>query len=126
MNQSVDCVLQLEVKAQVCFIDFEGRSDGESIRRIVSQIRPRRLIIVHGPQEATSVLQAAVAKAADTKIFTPNKLEIVDATTESHIYQVRLTDQLLSSLDFQKGKDSEVRIRSVVKNFLPLYLSSII
>lgn len=98
----------MDVRAQVCFIDFEGRSDGESIRRIVSQIRPRRLIIIHGPEEATSVLQSAVSKATDAKIFTPNKLEIVDATTESHIYQVWLTDQLLSSLNFQKGKDSKV------------------
>lgn len=31
-----------------------------------------------------------------------------DATTESHIYQVRLRDSLVSSLTFSKGRDAEV------------------
>ena len=33
-----------DVFAKILFIDFEGRSDGESIRKIVSQIRPRQLV----------------------------------------------------------------------------------
>lgn len=98
----------MQVRAQITFIDFEGRSDGESVQKIVSQIRPRRVIIVRGSPDSTAALCASVAKATDAKIFVPNKLEVVDATTESHIYQIRLTDQLLSSLDFQKGKDAEV------------------
>jgi len=41
------CVRSMEtfdVFAKILFIDFEGRSDGESIRKIVSQIRPRQLV----------------------------------------------------------------------------------
>jgi len=35
-----------DVIAKILFIDFEGRSDGESIRKIISQIRPRQLVSV--------------------------------------------------------------------------------
>ena len=34
--------------------------------------------------------------------------QIIDATTETHIYQVRLTEALISKLEFQKGKDAEI------------------
>ena len=46
----------LEILANVVFIDFEGRSDGESVKRIISQMRPRQLILVHGTVEATNTL----------------------------------------------------------------------
>ena len=37
---------KVDILANVIFIDFEGRSDGESIRKILSQIRPRQLVCV--------------------------------------------------------------------------------
>ncbi|CAG7719274.1 unnamed protein product, partial [Allacma fusca] len=33
-----------------------GRSDGESIRKIVEQVKTRRLIVTRGPKESTDVL----------------------------------------------------------------------
>lgn len=35
------------------FIDFEGRSDGESLKKILTQIKPKQLIIVHGSPAST-------------------------------------------------------------------------
>lgn len=35
-------------------------------------------------------------------------MQTIDATTESHIYQIKLTEALVSQLSFQKGKDAEV------------------
>ena len=34
----------LDVLASVIFIDFEGRSDGESIKKILAQMKPRQLV----------------------------------------------------------------------------------
>lgn len=42
---------------------------------------------------------------SDNKVFIARKGETVDATIESHIYQVRLKDSLLSSLTFGKARD---------------------
>ncbi|XP_022083164.1 cleavage and polyadenylation specificity factor subunit 2-like [Acanthaster planci] len=99
----------LEVKCSVNFIDFEGRSDGESIKKLISQVKPRQLIIVHGSEEATQHLaEYCRLQLAGTKVFTPSINETMDATMESHIYQVRLKDSLVSSLEFSKAKDAEL------------------
>lgn len=99
---------QIEIKAQVQFIDFEGRSDGESLMKILSQLRPRRVIIVRGSESSTQHLANHCEQNIGSKVFTPHRGEIIDATTETHIYQVRLTEALLSQLNFQKGKDAEI------------------
>ncbi|CAG7660639.1 unnamed protein product [Allacma fusca] len=100
---------KLAVNCQICYIDFEGRSDGESIRKIVEQVKPRRLIVTRGPKESTDVL-AGVCKQSGvgTKVYTPCVGDVVDVTTESHIYQVRLKDSLVSSLDMKRGRDAEL------------------
>lgn len=98
----------IEINAQVQFIDFEGRSDGESLLKILSQLRPRRVIIVRGLPENVDLVSKHCIQNIGARTFIPNKGDIVDATTESHIYQVRLTEALVKQLYFQKGKDAEV------------------
>ncbi|CAD6991302.1 probable cleavage and polyadenylation specificity factor subunit 2 [Ceratitis capitata] len=98
----------IEVNAQIQRIDFEGRSDGESMLKILSQLRPRRVIVVHGTQDATNIVAKHCQQNIGARVFTPQKGETIDATTESHIYQVRLTEGLVAQLQFQKGKDAEV------------------
>lgn len=98
----------IEVNAQVHFIDFEGRSDGDSLLKILSQLRPRRVIVVRGSPKNTEVVAEHCRQNIGARVFTPAKGETIDATTESHIYQVRLTEALVSNLKFQKAKDTEV------------------
>ncbi|XP_052898532.1 probable cleavage and polyadenylation specificity factor subunit 2 isoform X2 [Anopheles moucheti] len=98
----------IEVNAQVQFIDFEGRSDGESLLKILSQLRPRRVVVVRGSPTNTTHIAEHCQQNIGARVFTPNRGEIIDATTETHIYQVRLTEALVSQLEFQKGKDAEV------------------
>ncbi|KAG7461141.1 hypothetical protein MATL_G00206840 [Megalops atlanticus] len=100
----------IEIKARITYIDYEGRSDGDSIKKIINQMKPRQLVIVHGPPEASLDL-AESCKAfsgKDIKVYTPKLQETVDATSETHIYQVRLKDSLVSSLQFCKAKDTEL------------------
>ncbi|XP_030762628.1 probable cleavage and polyadenylation specificity factor subunit 2 isoform X2 [Sitophilus oryzae] len=99
----------VQVNCQVQYIDFEGRSDGESLMKILSQLRPRRVIVVHGTEDNTEVIAAHCRDNIRARVFTPQRGETVDATSETHIYQVRLTDSLVSQLDFKKAaKDAEV------------------
>jgi cleavage and polyadenylation specificity factor subunit 2 len=35
---------QLSVLCDIHFIDFEGRSDGQSIKNIIAHVAPRRLV----------------------------------------------------------------------------------
>lgn len=99
----------VEVNAQIQFIDFEGRSDGESLLKILSQLRPRRVIIVRGTPSSTGFIAKYCKENLSAKVFAPQRGESIDATTESHIYQIKLTESLVSQLFFQKGgKDAEV------------------
>jgi cleavage and polyadenylation specificity factor subunit 2 len=98
----------IDIKAQVQFIDFEGRSDGESLMKILSQLRPRRVIVVRGNESSSQMVASHCEQNIGSKVFTPRRGETVDATTETHIYQLRLTEALVSELEFQKGKDAEI------------------
>lgn len=114
----------IDVNAQVQFIDFEGRSDGESLLKILSQLRPRRVIVVRGTPENVNLIAKHCSQSIGARVFTPNKGDIIDATTENHIYQVKLTEALIAKLQFQKVKDAEVawidaKIRARSKKILP-------
>lgn len=98
----------IEVNAQIQFIDFEGKSDGESLLQVLSQLRPRRVIVVRGSPQSTDYIANYCKQNISARVFTPQRGETIDATTESHIYQITLTEALVSQLHFQKGKDAEV------------------
>lgn len=100
----------LDINARVQFIDFEGRSDGKSVKKILSQMRPKQLILVHGSEEATRSLGefCQASGFVEGSVFCPNIGDVIDATTESHIYQVRLRDHLVSSLTFHRARDMEL------------------
>uniref|UniRef100_A0A915NLU6 Cleavage and polyadenylation specificity factor subunit 2 n=2 Tax=Meloidogyne TaxID=189290 RepID=A0A915NLU6_9BILA len=109
-KKCVSFITKIEILCKVEFIDFEGRSDGESIKKILSQIKPKQLVIVHGSAPATRHLAEYCRQnnVVQGKIFTPMMGDVVDATIESHIFQVTLSDQLMSSLLFQTVKDAEL------------------
>ena len=81
------------MNASVTYIDFEGRSDGESLQKILGQLKPRRVILVRGSPTDTEIL-AKRAQHAGARVFTPNRGETIDATTETHIYQVHFLNFL--------------------------------
>lgn len=79
----------IAVNASVTYIDFEGRSDGESLQKILAHLRPRRVVLVRGSSKDTEIL-AQQAQSAGARVFIPSRGETLDATTETHIYQVIL------------------------------------
>lgn len=78
----------VNVNAHIQYIDFEGRSDGESLTKILSQLRPRRVIVVRGTTESTATITNHCKEQVGARVFAPNRGETIDATTETHIYQV--------------------------------------
>lgn len=103
--------IKLPIRCSLAFIDFEGRSDGESVKRILSIVKPRQLILVHGSPEATNHLREFAISSLGLvkgKLFAPRVNECIDASTESHIYQVKLTDTLMNSVSFSQARDSEL------------------
>lgn len=59
-------------------------------------MKPRQLVIVHGPPEASlDLAESCKAFSKDIKVYTPKLQETVDATSETHIYQVSFSKRLL-------------------------------
>jgi cleavage and polyadenylation specificity factor subunit 2 len=110
--------VELNVKSKIYFIDYEGRSDGESIKKILANIKPKNLIIVHGSEKSTIEMQEYCQKQqiVQNRIFMPRINEVVNATLETQIYNVKLKDELVSSLKFHKVKDYELAwVDAVIK-----------
>nr|XP_026691028.1 cleavage and polyadenylation specificity factor subunit 2-like [Ciona intestinalis] len=101
----------IEMKCTISFIDFEGRSDGESMLKIIQQIKPREVIVVRADTKTTKYYAEAIRKAltsSGVEVFTPAVNEVVDTTKERHIYQVKLKDSLVGTLRFSNARDSEI------------------
>uniref|UniRef100_T1J8W5 RING-type domain-containing protein n=1 Tax=Strigamia maritima TaxID=126957 RepID=T1J8W5_STRMM len=90
------------ISCSVKFIDFEGKCDGESWRKMLFMIKPRRLIIVRGSRDSARSLGSCCGK-----LFTPRSGEYVDVSMESHVYSVKMND-LLDNLSFIRVKDAEL------------------
>lgn len=109
-TKCVSIVAPLNVQAKLHLFDFEGRSDGESVKNVVTRMKPRRLILVRGSPESTAYMADYCRAYVDDKIFKPNNGDTVDATTENYIYQVNLKDSLVSSLEFHTADDGDMAV----------------
>lgn len=118
-TKCVSETIALDVRCKLVYIDYEGRSDGESIKKILSNVKPKNLVIIHGNEKSTREMKEYCQKhqIVQDRIFTPKIGEIVNATLETQIYNIKLKDELVSSLKFQKIKDYELAwVDAVVKS----------
>jgi len=109
-TKCVSTVQNFQINCGIQFIDFEGRTDGESIMKLTAQLKPRRVILVRGTEDSLIALKEFCGDVigGENNIFVPKNGEVVDATTERFIYQVRLRDSLFSTLNFNKVKDGHL------------------
>ncbi|VDO72208.1 unnamed protein product [Heligmosomoides polygyrus] len=52
-TKCITVIEKIEVVCNVEYIEFEGRSDGESTKKLIAQMKPKQLILVHGSAQAT-------------------------------------------------------------------------
>jgi len=109
-TKCVSSFQNFQINCGIQYIDFEGRIDGESIMKLTTQLRPRRVILVRGSVNSIQAMKSFCHEIiqGDNAVFAPKNGEIVDATTERFIYQVRLRDSLFSTLNFSKAKEDHV------------------
>ncbi|CAJ0824574.1 18060_t:CDS:10 [Entrophospora sp. SA101] len=95
-------------KCQIRFIDLEGTNDGRSLKTIVPQVQPRKLVtnIFCLIPSTKDFAQSCLALESMTKdIYTPDVGETLNVSAAINFYQVKLTDSLISSLNFSKDYD---------------------
>lgn len=100
-----------ELRCNIKYIDFEGRSDGRSIKAILTFVAPRKLILVRGtPAAIDHLAQHAeqTLKHVCKSVTAPNIAECVDLTSDTSIFKLRLKESLLDSLEFSQVGDYEL------------------
>ena len=92
-------VATLAVKCAVRFVDMEGLSDGRSTKTILRDVAPRRLVLVGADDAATAHLaEYCEGDAALPHVATPAVGVSVDATSDTNVYKLKLSDELFTSL----------------------------
>ncbi|CAI0458990.1 unnamed protein product [Linum tenue] len=100
--------LTVQVKCSLIYMDFEGRSDGRSIKSIIARVAPLKLVLVHGSAEATEHLKQHCLNHVCAHVYAPQIEETVDVTSDLCAYKVQLSEQLMSNVLFKKLGEYEV------------------
>jgi cleavage and polyadenylation specificity factor subunit 2 len=95
--------INFAINCQIRYVDFEGRSDGRSMKQILNHVAPRKVVLVHGSEAAAAHLRqhletslANVCQSVDA----PAAGETVDITLDTNILKVRVKESLNSQLKF--------------------------
>ncbi|CAH8468792.1 unnamed protein product [Schistosoma rodhaini] len=94
LDSNTRCVthhLEIPLRCEVVFLDYEGRSDGEAMKRILIGLRPQEIILVGNNAPAIDHLAnycRGVMLLDPNYIHIPHPREIVNCTKEGDIYQV--------------------------------------
>ncbi|KAH0456299.1 hypothetical protein IEQ34_014206 [Dendrobium chrysotoxum] len=100
--------LTVQVKCSLIYMDFEGRSDGRSIKSILAHVAPLKLVLVHGSAEATEHLKEHCSKHVCPHVYAPQIEETIDVTSDLCAYKVQLSERLMSNVLFKKLGDYEI------------------
>lgn len=100
--------LTVQVKCSLLYMDFEGRSDGRSIKLTLAHVAPLKLVLVHGSAEATEHLKQHCTKSVCPQVYAPQIGETIDVTSDLCAYKVQLSEKLMSNVLFKKLGDYEI------------------
>ncbi|XP_016471443.2 cleavage and polyadenylation specificity factor subunit 2-like [Nicotiana tabacum] len=107
-SKVVSSELTVQVKCSLLYVDFEGRSDGRSIKSILAHVAPLKLVLVHGSAEATEHLKQHCLKQVCPHVYAPQLEETIDVTSDLCAYKVQLSEKLMSKVLFKKLGDHEI------------------
>ncbi|KAL5727474.1 hypothetical protein ACHQM5_000666 [Ranunculus cassubicifolius] len=96
------------VRCSLHYMDFEGRSDGRSIKLTLAHVAPLKLVLVHGSAEATEHLKQHCIKHVCPQVYSPQIGETIDVTSDLCAYKVQLSEKLMSNVIFKKLGEYEV------------------
>eukprot|EP00056_Hartaetosiga_gracilis_P001260 m.43668 g.43668 ORF g.43668 m.43668 type:complete len:793 (+) comp10566_c0_seq1:30-2408(+) len=102
---------QVTVVCQVSRVDLEGRTNSESLRRIVSNMKPRHIVLVGADTTAGKLFASYCEKElSDLKggAMIARNGDTLNVTSERSIQQVKLRDTLVTSLGVCKADHFDV------------------
>lgn len=97
------------VDATVKYIDFEGVSDGKSLKTIIQAMQPRSIVFVRGEADALEEMKRfGTEDLKIARVLTPDKGQTVDASSDESVYSGWLNEGLRGQLEWQLVDEMEV------------------
>jgi len=106
-TKCLSSTITLPILCEIDYIDFEGRSDGRSIKKIISHVEPRQLILIHGTTESTISLSKycrEYLKDPPKVIETPRVGETVYLKEASNLFRAVLSQQFIDSVNLRPAE----------------------
>ncbi|CAE6363218.1 unnamed protein product [Rhizoctonia solani] len=102
--------VEVQLRCKLLFVDMDGLNDGRSVKTIIPQVNPRKMIIVHSHQEATDALKESCLsiKAMTRDIHAPDVGESVQIGQQTNVFTVALSDELIASVKMSRFEDNEI------------------
>ncbi|CAE6531277.1 unnamed protein product [Rhizoctonia solani] len=102
--------VEVQLRCQLLFVDMDGLNDGRSVKTIIPQVNPRKMIIVHSHREATDALKESCLsiKAMTRDIHAPDVGESVQIGQQTNVFTVALSDELIASVKMSRFEDNEI------------------
>ncbi len=92
-----------EVKCALAYIDLEGRSDGKSIKNILTKMAPKKIILIHGSAAAKSDLREFCEKSITKTVIVPKGNQDVDVTSDTSVYRYTMHESLARLLTWVRS-----------------------
>ncbi|ORY87813.1 beta-lactamase-like protein [Protomyces lactucae-debilis] len=101
---------EVHLQCRVRYIDMEGIHDGKSLRNIIESVNPRKLVLIAGSAEEKDAMREACEQmpAMTEAILVPAAGQAVEVSLDANAFEVRLSDTLAASLQWQKLSTHEV------------------
>lgn len=101
-------VVDLAIRCSIRNFDMAGLADGRSLRQLIVSIAPQRVIIIHGSDRETDALAEYLEKKNFSRIFAPRARELVDVSSDTSVYRIKLDDSLLRQCFWRRMQDYEM------------------
>ncbi|KAF2069615.1 hypothetical protein CYY_009063 [Polysphondylium violaceum] len=99
----------IQVNCKLQNIDYEGCSDGRSIKTIIQQISPTNLVLIRGNDQCSSNIKNYVVDNLRVKnVYIPDINQQLDLTSDTNVYKVILKDSLVNTLKPSKLSGYEI------------------
>ncbi|KAK4530230.1 hypothetical protein CCYA_CCYA03G1087 [Cyanidiococcus yangmingshanensis] len=101
-------VVDLAIRCSIRNFDMAGLADGRSLRQLIVSIAPQRVIIIHGSDRETDALAEYLEKKNFSRIFAPRARELMDVSSDTSVYRIKLDDSLLRQCFWRRMQDYEM------------------
>ncbi|GMF10665.1 unnamed protein product [Phytophthora lilii] len=95
-TKTVTNEVTVNIAARITQVDFDGIADGRAIRNCLGNVKPRKLILVHGTETTTNELKKFVESSIPLceAVFTPNVMECIDIESDTNVYKLSVKESL--------------------------------